>query len=175
MADQPTSQPAQPSLQQASTVPMQVLSQYLKDFSFENPNAPQILSLLSREQPQVNININLSTSQLQAAAPNQPPAFECAITLKVEGTLGGKPAFIIECTYAGAFAFPADVPEPLLRALLMIDAPRLLFPFARVMVADAARDGGFGPLLINPIDFAALYDRQLQIEAQAANQPTGTA
>lgn len=166
---------------QAMTVPMSVLSQYLKDFSFENPNAPGILGLMSNGAPQVNITVNLTTSQLQAPTPAAPPAYECALTLKADATLkdplgADQPAFIVECTYAGAFAFPADLPEQLLRALLMVEAPRLLFPFARAIVADAARDGGFGPLMVNPIDFASMYERQLQYEAQAALAPqTGTA
>lgn len=161
---------------QAATIPMTVLSQYLKDFSFENPHAPQILSLMAKEQPQVSVNVSLTTSPLQAAGPNQPPVYECAMTLKAESMLGGQTAFIIECVYAGAFAFPADLPEPVLRALLTVEAPRMLFPFARVIISDAARDGGYGPFMINPIDFASMYERQLQFEAQAANAPqTGTA
>ena len=160
----------------AGAVPITVLTQYLKDFSFESPSAPGILSQLGvNAQPAVAVNVNLATGQLPSPNPEVPGPYECTLTIKAEGKLGDSPAFIIECSYAGLFVFPAALPDGALRAMLMIEAPRLLFPFARAHISDAAQAGGFGPLLINPIDFGALYHQQMQYEAQAAQQQTGTA
>ena len=168
--------------QNVGPVPINVLTQYVKDLSFENPNVPGILTQLGGQQPNVAVSVNLSTGQLPAPADapagTNPAPYECTLTIKADAKLGegenAQQAFIIECSYAGLFAFPEGLPEGLLRGLLMVEAPRLLFPFARSYISDAAQAGGFGPLLINPIDFGALYNQQLGYEAQAAQQQTGT-
>lgn len=161
-------------------IPISVLSQYVKDLSFENPGAPGLLSNLGANQPEVSVTVNVSHRPLQATAEGQPaenlPAlFECTLTIKADGKLGGVPAFMIECLYAAAIALPQNLPEQMTRGMLMVEAPRLLFPFARQIVSDAVRDGGYGPLMINPVDFMAMYQRQMQIEAQASHQKTGSA
>lgn len=160
-------------------VPIQILTQYLKDLSFESPGGPVMLAAVAKTPPSVQANVNLSTAQLQATEPDAPAPYECTLTIKVEGRLGdgdnAATAFITEISYAGLFAFPAGLPHDLMRLLLMVEAPRLLFPFARVLVSDTVQQGGFGPLLLNPIDFGALYQQQLQYEAQAAQQQSGTA
>jgi preprotein translocase subunit SecB len=155
---QPPQQPQQPQLS--------VLGQYVKDFSFENPNAPRSLAQ-SQTQPAINIGINVGVGQLA------PTDFE--ITLKIEGKAeaAGTVLFAFELTFAGMFRIQ-NVPQEHLQPLLMIECPRLLFPFAREMIATAVRNGGFAPLLLDPVDFVALYQQRLaaaQAE-KAASPPT---
>ncbi|MFA6279574.1 MAG: protein-export chaperone SecB [Bdellovibrionales bacterium] len=142
--------------QATTTAPVQVAihAQYVRDFSFESPNAPQIFSNV-QAQPTVDLGINVQTRKLD------PHTHEVLLMLKLEAKLADKTAFIAELAYGGVFGMPA-LPEETLKQFLLIEAPRLLFPFARAVVADAVRDGGFPPVLINPIDFAALYDQQQQ-------------
>ena len=178
MTDQPTTTASDttPQTLPLGAVPITVLTQYVKDLSFENPNAPQSLSQLGpQNQPQVGVSVNIQTGQVNAPNPSGQPAFECALTIKAEGKLAETTAFIAEVTFAGLFAFPAGLPEPAVRAMLMVEAPRLLFPFARMHLSECAQSGGYGPLLINPIDFGGLYQQQLNYEQQASQQQTGTA
>ncbi len=142
------------SEQASAPASMQVAihAQYIRDFSFESPNAPQIFSAV-QAQPTVDMGINVQTRKLDANT------YEALLMLKLEAKLADKTAFIAELAYGGVFGMP-PMPEETLKQFLLIEAPRLLFPFARAIVADAVRDGGFPPVLINPIDFAALYAQQ---------------
>ena len=144
---------------------MLVNAQYVKDLSFENPNAPQSLS--QQSEPNVQIAIDVNANQVAEKA------FEVTLTLRAEGTAGDTALFIVEIVYAGIFSI-GEVPEEYLAPLVYIEAPRQLFPFARAIIADAVRDGGFPPLLIQPIDFVALY-RQRAAQAQAEQETAGGA
>lgn len=139
---------------------MLVNAQYVKDLSFENPNAPQSLS--QQGEPNVQIAIDVNANQVAEKA------FEVTLTLRAEGTAGETSLFIVEIVYAGIFSI-GDVPEEYLAPLVYIEAPRQLFPFARAIIADAVRDGGFPPLLVQPIDFVQLY-QQRAAQAQAEQQ-----
>ena len=131
---------------------LNVLAQYIKDFSFENPNAPN--SLTPREKaPEINININVNANPLSETD------FEVELTLEAKAGEGADAMFNIELLYAGVFRVENLPPEALHPAVL-IECPRLLFPFARQIVADVTRNGGFPPLLIDPIDFAMLYQQR---------------
>jgi preprotein translocase subunit SecB len=137
-------------------------AQYIKDFSFENPNAPQIFAP-SPAQPQLNIGVNVQVRPLADGV------YEVLLMLKLDAQMDGKTAFISELTYGGVFTVPA-LPEDQMRVLLFVEAPRLLFPFARSIIAAAVRDGGFPQLLINPIDFAGLYQANAsQLEHTVGN------
>lgn len=161
---------------QTISVPMTVLSQYIKDLSFENPNAPGILTLLSQTQPQVNVNVTVAFRLLGNPPTQQAPVtFEGTVTIKAEGTLQNQPAFIVECIYGGVFALPQGLPDHVVRALLMVEAPRLLFPFARQITSEAVMNGGYGPLLIAPVDFLALHQQQMKNEQLATSQTAGHA
>lgn len=138
--------------------------QYVKDLSFENPRAPQVFAN-NQSAPQVQVNVDVGARQVGDNV------YEITLVLNAEAKAGEDTVFVVELTYAGIFTVPA-LPQEQLRPLLLIECPRLLFPFARAIVADATRDGGFPPLMINPIDFAALYRRQAET---AAAQPVGTA
>jgi preprotein translocase subunit SecB len=144
---------------------LNVLTQYIKDFSFENPNAPRSLTP-PQQPPAINIQINVNVKGL---AEN-----EYEVELKIDGKAdsGGNVLFGFELTYAGVFRIQ-NVAQENLHPLVMIECPRLLFPFAREIVATAVRDGGFPPLLIDPIDFVSLYRQKMsELQPQA---PTATA
>jgi preprotein translocase subunit SecB len=136
-----------------------VVSQYIKDFSFENPNAPQ--SLVPRqEQPQIGIQINVG------AKPVSDTDVEVGIKLEGKAEAAGTLLFRFELEFAGVFRL-RNVPQESLNPVVLIECPRLLFPFAREIIATAVRNGGFPPLLLDPVDFVSLY-RQKMAQAQPA-------
>jgi preprotein translocase subunit SecB len=141
---------------------LNVVAQYIKDFSFENPNAPQSLSLA--QQPQINIQINVN------ARPVSDTDVEVALKLEGKAESNNSLMFRFELEYAGIFRIK-NVPQDSMNAVVLIECPRLLFPFAREIVATTVRNGGFPPLLLDPVDFVALY-RQRMAELQPANAPT---
>jgi preprotein translocase subunit SecB len=156
----------QPGAQPQQTLPqLNVLGQYIKDFSFENPNAPRSLAP-NQAQPNINIQINVGVTQ------SGETDFE--VTLKLEGKAesSGTVLFVFDLTFAGMFRIQ-NVPKEHLHALVMIECPRLLFPFAREIIATAVRNGGFAPLLLDPVDFVALYQQRVaQEQAKADATPT---
>ena len=137
------------------------LAQYAKDLSFENPNAPR--SLQPQEGgPQINIQVNVNAKQLAEAD------FEVELTLEGDAKIAGEVLFAFELTYAGVFRM-RNIPQDQLHPAVMIECPRLLFPFARQIIAESVRNGGFPPLYIDPIDFVGLY-RQKAMEAQSGTE-----
>ena len=155
--------PGEPTPQPQQTQPqLNVLGQYVKDFSFENPNAPRALTP-SPQQPSIKINIGVEAAPL---AEN-----DVEITLRLDGKaeVQGFVLFGFELLYAGVFRI-LNVPPESLQPMVMIECPRLLFPFAREIVATATRNGGFPPLMLEPVDFASLY-RERMASAQQANAP----
>lgn len=139
--------PASPA--SSETVPVSILAQYIKDFSFENPHVPQILSQMT-QAPDIGVNVNLMTRTL---APNH---YEVILGLKMEAKAGEQTAFVAELAYGGVFTLP-DMPEEQTRLFLLVEAPRLLFPFARNILLNAVRDGGYPHITMHPIDFMGLY------------------
>jgi preprotein translocase subunit SecB len=146
----------------ADTAPqVGVLAQYVKDLSFENPNAPAVFQWKS--QPQMDVQFNIGT-QLVA-----PDVHEVVLKIEVSALATEGVAFKMELLYGGLFAL-RNIPAEQLQPFLLAEAPRILFPFARRLIADASIDGGFPPLLLDPIDFAGLY---MQSAAQAQAEATG--
>lgn len=140
---------------------MQVLAQYIRDFSFENPKAPD--SFRSTVRPEIDMGVEMSAK----GRPDGLFEVELKISAKAKNEEG--PVFTVELVYGGLFQL-ANVPEALIEQTLMIECPRHLFPFARRIIGDATVDGGFfPPLLLDPIDFAALYMAQ---KDNIANQAT---
>jgi preprotein translocase subunit SecB len=135
--------------------PLVVNIQFVKDLSFEVPGAPEIFSSL-RAQPNVQINLDVQARRLQEGQ----SVFEVALVVKAEATegaeAGSRAVFIAELTYAGVFTLN-NIPEASVEPVLLIECPRLLFPFARNILADVTRDGGFPPVLLQPIDFVSLW------------------
>ena len=133
-------------------------AQYIKDLSFENPRAPQTL-IQQTAQPDVEINVDVKARNLG------PEVFEVVLTINATARAQGEPVFLVELAY-GSVVTVRNTPAERIPALLLVETPRIVFPFARAVIANATRDGGFPPLMINPIDFAELLRRQ-QADAQA--------
>lgn len=149
-ASQPgaSQQPAQAKAPPA----MKILGQYLKDLSFENPHSPQSLS--QKGQPEINVQVNVN------AKPVGQNEFEVELHLEAKASHDGKSMFAADLLYAGVFRLE-NIPQEALHPIVLVECPRMLFPFARQILADATRNGGFPPLMLDPIDFASMYQRRL--------------
>ena len=171
------SETAPPAAEGQPIQPLTVNIQYVKDLSFEVPNAPEIYSTL-RSQPNVSINLDVQARRIQEGQ----DVFEVILQIKAEATeaqapiangqaangqdanappgstpaVAGRPVFIAELSYAGVFTL-SGVPENTVEPVLLVECPRLLFPYARNILADVTRDGGFPPVLLQPIDFVSLW------------------
>ena len=143
---------------------LNVLAQYVKDLSFENPNAPNSLAP-QQTQPQISINVNVG------AQPLSQTEFDVDLRLEAKATVGETVLFNVELVYAGLFRIQ-NVPEEHLHPFVLIECPRLLFPFARQILAEATRNGGFPPLMLDPIDFVALYQQNAANAAAQGDAPT---
>ncbi len=144
---------------QAATPQIGVLAQYVKDLSFENPNAPRSIAP-SGQQPSINIQVNVD------AAPTSGTDVEVTLRLEGKAESQGMLLFGFELVFAGIFRIQ-NVPAESLQPIILIECPRLLFPFAREIIATTVRNGGFPPLLLDPIDFVGLYRQRM-----AAAQPS---
>jgi len=143
---------------------LNVLAQYVKDLSFENPNAPRSLQP-SQQQPNINIQINVNAQPLSET--------DVEVSLKLEGKaeVNDTLLFSFDLDFAGVFRVQ-NIPQDSLQPVLMIECPRLLFPFAREIVATSVRNGGFPPLLLDPVDFVGLYQQRLAQQTPTAAAPT---
>ena len=146
--------------------PLVIHSQYIKDFSFENPNAPEIFGAMSEETPTLNITLDVQPRQLQERT------YEIVLILRVQAEVQEKTTFLVELDYAGVAQVSDAIPEGEVEPLLMIETPRYFFPFARNVLATITRDGGFPPLVINPIDFEQFYERHKKNALQPAAAET---
>ena len=161
MADTPAGNGAQAAEQMPS---LNALAQYAKDISFENPNAPRSLTPQEGTGPQISIQVNVNAKQLAETD------FEVDLSLEGNAKVGSEVMFAFDLTYSGVFRI-RNIPQDQLHPVVMIECPRLLFPFARQIVAEAVRNGGFPPLYIDPIDFVGLYRQK--VEAEGAQAPGG--
>lgn len=142
---------------------LQVAAQYIKDLSFENPGAMANLT----DRPQIELAVDLNAARLP-----EKDMFEVELKIRVDAKNEGRALFLLELAYAGIFRL-TNVPDTgTQQMILLIQAPHMLFPFLRRIVSDVVRDGGMPPLMIEPIDFMALYQARV---AQAQGQPQGTA
>ena len=145
--------------QDSNEVQISILGQYIKDLSFENPTPAKTIQKLSTENPSMNINVGLNAQQIADEI------FEVDLKITATALSGEETAFVAELLYSGLFGVK-NLPEEQLQPFLMIEAPRLIFPYARRVLSDVTRDGGFPPLMLEPIDFASLYHQQLAQQAQ---------
>jgi preprotein translocase subunit SecB len=153
---------------QAAMPQIGVLAQYVKDLSFENPNAPRSMAP-SGQQPTINIQVNVDAAPMSGSGSGS----DFEVTLRLEGKAESQALllFSFELVFAGAFRIQ-NVPSESLQPIVLIECPRLLFPFAREIIATAVRNGGFPPLLLEPIDFAALYrQRMAALQSSPPSQP----
>ena len=139
-----------------------VHAQYIKDFSFENPNAPKVL-VEELGQPDVEINVSVAAKLIDD------DKYEILLNLGAKAVAGETPLFLVDLTYAGLVS-PQGVAEDDINPLIMIEGPRLLFPFARALISNATRDGGFMPLNIQPVDFVAVYQHSLEGQSAASEK-----
>ena len=150
--------------QQQAPAQLNVLAQYIKDLSFENPNAPRSLQP-SQQQPAINIQINVGAKTMSET--------DVEVELKIEGKAdaAGSVLFQFELVYAGIFRLQ-NIPQQDQHPIMMIECPRLLFPFAREIISNAVMNSGFPPLRIDPVDFVGLYRQRLaELQAQQQAQP----
>ena len=136
-----------------ATAPLVIHSQYIKDFSFEAPNVPSIFQEI-QEPPAVSIHVDIDTYELKQNT------FEVTLSYHIKSVIEDKVAFILEFIYAAMVS--VNAPQEHVRPILMIEVPRLLFPFTRSIIADISRDAGFSPLIMAPIDFVSRYSQQLE-------------
>ena len=136
--------------QNATVATFTVNAQYVKDLSFENPNIPGLLTL--EAEPSVEMNIDVKGSNLDN------DFYEVVLTLSCKGTSGETTLFVAELSYASLISLN-DVPEEQIQRILFVECPILMFPFARNIIADATRDGGYPPILMQPVDFQAIFDK----------------
>ena len=160
MAEAPQTPQGAAAGNQSGPPRLTIQSQYIKDLSFENPNAPRSHDP-NAGRPEISVRIDVRVQPLDTER------YEVTLHLNVEAKVGETPTFMVELSYAGLFGL-LNIPDDTRQPILLIECPRMLFPFARRIVADATRDGGFPPLMIDPIDFAALYRRRQQEAQQAA-------
>ena len=139
--------------QNATAATFTINAQYVKDLSFENPNIPGLLTL--EAEPSVEMNIDVKGSNLDN------DFYEVVLTLSCKGTSGETTLFVAELSYASLISLN-DVPEEQIQRILFVECPILMFPFARNIIADATRDGGYPPILMQPVDFQAIFDKSNQ-------------
>lgn len=152
---------------QASAPQIGIQSQYVKDLSFENPGAPGSL-VATAEAPEIQVNVEVQ------ARPLQNESYEVSLHITASGKNGQTTLFVLDLTY-GAVCRVVGVPKESLQPVLLVECPRMLFPFARRVLSDATRDGGFPPLMLNPIDFLALFRQQQQQQQATAEAPKADA
>lgn len=142
------------------------LAQYVKDLSVENPSAPQVFQW--NEQPQLDVQFNIAVNKVADEV------HEVVLKIDASARSASGVQFVLDLSYAGIFGL-RNLPEEALPAFLLVEAPRLLFPFARQVVAAATQDAGFPPLMLDPIDFASIYMNQLEAAQgqDGGEQPQG--
>jgi preprotein translocase subunit SecB len=136
-----------------------IRAQYIKDQSFENPNAPEIFMMMKEETPKIDINVDVSPQLLSDRT------YEVTLSLRADAKVGENQAFLVELEFAALVSLGEGLTEEQVQAAVLIETPRQLFPFARAIVANITRDGGFPPLVINPIDFRQMYQQRAESSA----------
>jgi preprotein translocase subunit SecB len=159
---QESENPQPADAEQQAAPPIVINGQYIKDLSFEAPAAPGVFAELQQGAPEIAINVDVN------AQPLQNNNFEVALHIRAECKTGETTAFLLEVAYGGLFTL--TVPQEHLQPVLLIECPRLLFPFVRHLMAVVTREGGFPPLLLGPVDFVAMYQANLKSEAEASGQ-----
>jgi len=151
--DTPTGEQGSENAQDGVAPSLRIVAQYLKDLSFENPNAPESLSG-NKPPPKVDISVNVNAKTLS------PTDYEVELHLEAKAENEGTVAFAAELVYSGIFHIE-NVPQEALHPVVLIECPRVLFPFARQIMAHATQQGGFPPLMLDPIDFGGMYQQRM--------------
>ena len=151
----------------ARNLPVTIHAQYVRDLSFENPNAPQVLKP-SAGRPEMDMSINIGLRDVKDE--ELPGMHEVSLRIRAAAKRGDVTAFIIEVDYAASVTVGGGVDADTMHPLLMIEIPRLIFPFARQIIADLSQQGGFPAVMIAPVDFQALYVQRFASDLEAAKQ-----
>jgi preprotein translocase subunit SecB len=157
MADQEPASGGNGSGENSNEPQVSILAQYVKDLSVENPSSPQVFSW--QVQPSLDVQFNIAVN------PAGENVHEVILKIEISARSENGPHFIVDLSYGGLFGL-RNLPEEALQPFILIEAPRLLFPFARQIISEAIANTGFPPLLLDPIDFAAAYVAQLQAQQQ---------
>jgi preprotein translocase subunit SecB len=153
---------AEPQPPQDNAPSLQIRAQYIKDLSFENPNAPQSL-FAANQRPAIDVSVDLKAQKLQD------DVFEVVVLISARATAENNTVFLVELSYAGVLQV-ANIPPEHMERVLMVDAPFIMFPYIRRIISDVTRDGGFPPLMLDPIDFNQLYVQNKQrVQTGASN------
>lgn len=160
--------PTPPSPAASTEAPLAIQVQYVKDFSFENPNSPQSLSDMGNN-PNITVDMNVDAKQMGERQ------YEVILRMSAKAEREKRTIFEVELIYGGICQIGGQVPEDQVSPLVMIEGPRMLFPFARGIIANATRDGGFPPLLLNPVNFVALYQQMAAKQKEAADRKSAEA
>ncbi|MBF0177744.1 MAG: protein-export chaperone SecB [Magnetococcales bacterium] len=161
----PPPPPVPPAEAQNTDQPVfHVVKIYLKDLSFENPNTPEVFQL--NQEPRVDFNLSSSTNQKENGH------YEVTLHVVTDVKLADKTMFLVDVTYAGLFLI-RNIPEEHLGVLLGVDCPTVLFPYLRHVISTTVTEGGFKPLLLDPINFAALYQQALAQKQAEQTRPPG--
>jgi len=162
MADQDSANQGNGSGQEPTEAQVATLAQYIKDMSVENPSSPQVFQW--QVQPSLDVQFHLNSEKIAD------DVYEVSIRIEVNARSDNGVHFVVDLTYAGLFGL-RNIPEEALGPILLVEAPRLLFPFARQIISDAVSNTGFPPLLLDPIDFTQAYLAQLQAAQQGGEAP----
>lgn len=141
---------------------MRLLGQYLKDLSFESPNAPEVLAKL-RDKPEMKIDMNTRNRKVEQG-------HEVELTMKASCSYGETPGYVVETTYAAVVAMAEETTDQVKAILLNVEVPQLLFPYIRALMSDLTAQGSFPPLVMQPLDFRQSFVKRLQEEAAKAKK-----
>ena len=134
--------------------PIVINAQYIKDLSFEAPSAPGVFQVMQQKAPDINVSVNVDSNMFENNV------YEIVLTIAAHATVDEETAFLLELEYAGVFTLNCE-PETI-HPMAYIECPRLLFPFARAILANTTREGGFPPLMLGTVDFVAMFQREME-------------
>lgn len=128
---------------------------YMKDFSFENPKAPKIFAAAA-QKPKMELSVDVGVQKIEGAS------FEVALKTNAQASVDGEVIFLVELIYAGIFVVNTELSKEEIERILLVDCAKDVFPFSRRAIADATREGGFAPLILDPVDFEVVYASRKQ-------------
>ena len=140
--------------------PIVINAQYIKDLSFEAPSAPGIFQVMQQKAPDINVSVNVDSNMFENNV------YEIVLTIAAHATVDEETAFLLELEYAGVFTLNCETEH--IHPMAYIECPRLLFPFARAILANTTREGGFPPLMLGTVDFVAMFQREMENRATEA-------
>lgn len=170
--EEPDTQEVDAAPTKRKTLPIFIQKQYVKDISFESPNAPHILNIRGRPEMDISFNMNAVPMDRPGNEEDDGDYYEVTVGLEAKARRGEKLAFVVEILYGLQVKIGKNVPEDKRHPMLYIEAPRYAFPFVRQILTNLTQMGGFPPLLLTPIDFKALYMERFVRDAEIDENAT---